>query len=176
MTDTFGSCNTFQPWLNCHSCDGGGGGESGGGGSTGTLKSPGCTAFQQKATQLAQGFEAASTASEWIAFGTGVGSVLSGAGEGLTFGADTPVTISFGSLTLFFGTASTLSSGAASALNSMASGNTTAVENFGWSQLTNLAATAAASKIPLLKPWAERIGDLASQGADLALKTQEVCH
>ncbi len=37
------------------------------------------------------------------------------------------------------------------------------------------AMTAAASKIPLLKPWAETIGDLASQGADLALKTKEAC-
>jgi hypothetical protein len=55
-------------------------------------------------------------------------------------------------------------------LNSSASGNLTAVANFGWSQLTNLAVTAAASKIPGVEHWAETIGDLAERGADLALR------
>jgi hypothetical protein len=47
--------------------------------------------------------------------------------------------------------------------------------NFDASQLANLAAKAAASKLPLVQPWAARIGDLAEQAADLALKAEEGC-
>ena len=43
------------------------------------------------------------------------------------------------------------------------------------SQLAYLAAKAAASKLPLVKPWVERIGDLAEQAADLAMKAKEAC-
>jgi hypothetical protein len=48
------------------------------------------------------------------------------------------------------------------------------VANFGLSQLANFAA-AAASKIPGIKPWADRIGDLAGQAADLAHQAKEAC-
>lgn len=47
-------------------------------------------------------------------------------------------------------------------------------ETFGWTQLEDLATTAAASKIPPLNPWAERIGDLASQAATLGITVKEV--
>lgn len=47
--------------------------------------------------------------------------------------------------------------------------------NFNVTQLTNLAAKAAASKLPHLKPWADRIGDLAEQAADLAMKAKDGC-
>ena len=33
----------------------------------------------------------------------------------------------------------------------------------------------AASRLPLVKPWAERIGDLADQASDLALKAKRGC-
>jgi hypothetical protein len=138
-------------------------------------QSKGCTAAQAAAALAAKGFENASTAAGWIAFGGGVGTVVSGAGEGVTFGGDTPVTIAFGSITGFFGTASFGTGAAAAALNSFASGNLGSIRRFDWSQLTNIAATAAASKIPFVKPWADTIGDLAEQGADLAAKAQEAC-
>ena len=149
--------------------------EGGGGGKDQKPQSKGCTAAQAAATQMAKGFENASSASGWIAFGGGVGTVVSGAGEGVTLGGDTPVTITFGSITGFFGSASFGTGAAAAALNSFANGNLGSIRGFDWSQLTNLAATAAASKIPFVKPWAETIGDLAEQGADLAAHAREAC-
>jgi hypothetical protein len=124
---------------------------------------------------LAGQLDNAATTTGWIASGGFLGTALAGAGEGFTLGGDTPVTITFGSVSLFFGSASTLTAGAASALNSYAGGNLAAVRNFGWGQLANLAATAAASKIPIVKPWADTIGDLAERGSDLALQTREAC-
>jgi hypothetical protein len=47
--------------------------------------------------------------------------------------------------------------------------------NFDVSQLPSLAGKAAASGLPLVKPWADRIGDSSEQAADLALKTKEAC-
>lgn len=47
--------------------------------------------------------------------------------------------------------------------------------DFDVSQLANIAAKSAASRLPLVKPWADRIGDLAEQAADLALKAKEGC-
>ena len=64
----------------------------------------------------------------------------------------------------------------AAALDSFASGNSLCrVTNFALSQLVNLTATAAASRLPIVRPWADRIGDLAEMAADVAHQAQEVC-
>jgi RHS repeat-associated protein len=135
-----------------------------------------CTAAQQTAAQLATLFDNASTESGWLAFGSGVGTAASGAGEGITFGGDTPVTITFASLTAFFGTTSAVTSLAAGTLNAFAQGNTTALQNFVWSSLVNLATTAAASKIPGMERWAATLGDLASKAFDVTHNAEEACH
>jgi RHS repeat-associated protein len=141
----------------------------------GAPRKPSCTAAQQAAANLAKLFDAASTDSMWLGFGFGAGAILAGAGEGITLGGDTPFTLTFGSLTTFFGTTSALTGSASAALNAYASGNTSAIWKFNWSGLATLAATAASSKLPFLKPWADRIGDLAGKGADLAAKAKDPC-
>ena len=88
MTDTFGSCNTFQPWLNCHSCDGGGGGV-GGAEYRGTLQSPQqqCEAAahaKQEQTSLVSFVHGVKRASKSV-----VGSTVSGAVGGCLFDAET---------------------------------------------------------------------------------------
>jgi hypothetical protein len=107
--------------------------------------------------------------------GAGVTTAVSAVGEGVTFGADTPVTIAFGSITGFFTTTSTITGGTGADLNSFAGGNLTALQNFGWGQIANLAAKAAASRIPTLEPWSDTIGDLAERASDLTHSAQEVC-
>jgi RHS repeat-associated protein len=139
------------------------------------LQRPLCTALQAQAAKLGGFLDNVSTTSGWIAFGTGAGTVLAGVGEGPTGGVDTPGTITLGGMTDFFGTVSVVSGGAAATLDSYAAGDTRAMWNFNVSQLANLAAKAAASRLPLVKPWADRIGDLAEQAADLALKAKEGC-
>ena len=134
-----------------------------------------CTIAQHRAAQIGAAFEGASNVTGMLALGSAAGTAISGAGEGVTFGLDTPVTVTFGSMTTFFGAASFGSGAAASALNSFARGNGTAMRDFNWTQLTNLAATVAAGKIPGVKNWAEVIGDLAEQAADLAVTGGEAC-
>ena len=107
--------------------------------------------------------------------GNGSRSVLAGAGEGITFGLDTPVTVTFGSITTFFGTASLGTKSAATALDSFASGNTDALAAFNFSQLANVTAQMAAHKIPGLNRWSDSLGNLAEQGADLAVGAKEAC-
>ena len=48
----------------------------------------------------------------------------------------------------------------------------TALQSFNYSQLANIAAKAAASRIPIVKPWADRVGDLAEQACDLAVRAK----
>jgi RHS repeat-associated protein len=135
-----------------------------------------CTEAQETAAQLASGFEDLSNATGWMAFDAGVLTVLSGAGEAPTLGGDTPLTIAFGSAAGSFGTASLVTEEAATLLKTFASGgDPTAVENFGWGQLSNLAFKLAASKIPAIERWADTIGDLAEKGSDLADKSKEAC-
>jgi hypothetical protein len=134
-----------------------------------------CTAAQQAAAGLAAAFENASKTTGWIALGFGLGAALSGAGEGVSLGLDTPVTISFGSAASFFGTSSFLTGSAAAVLSSFASGNIQSMLNFNWGQLINVATAAAASKIPGVEPWAETIGDLAEQGRDMSTNAPEAC-
>jgi RHS repeat-associated protein len=138
-------------------------------------QAPACTAAQQTAATLAKSLENASQTTGWIALGFGVGTAVAGAGEGVSLGFDTPVTITFGSATGFFSTSSFLTGSAAAVLNSFASGNIQSMLDFNWSQLVNVATTAAASKIPGVGAWAETIGNLAEQGRDLATNASEAC-
>jgi hypothetical protein len=75
----------------------------------------------------------------------------------------------------FFETMSTVTGGAAATLNSIVSGNLTPAGKFSLSQLANIAAAAAASRIPIIKPWAKTLGDLAEEGFDLSNKAKEAC-
>jgi hypothetical protein len=86
---------------------------------------------------------------------------------------DTPVTITSAAVTEFFGTASFITGGLAATLESYANGNSDALWQFDTGQVVNLTTTGVASGIPFLKPWAERIGDLAEKAADLASKAKE---
>lgn len=96
-------------------------------------------------------------------------------GEGPTAGLDTPGTITAGAITEFFSTLSIVTGALGATLNSYANGNTGALLNLDKGQLVNLAATATASRISLIKPWADRIGDLAEKVGDLATKSNEGC-
>ena len=158
---------------------GGGGGGNGGPTRSPTPKSkaptPPCKALQKTAARLATTFENASTATGALAFGSGVVTALSGAGEGVTFGLDTPVTVSFVTLTGFFGTASTVTGQVGAALNSFAAGNLTALRGFGWGRLANLSVMAAASRIPVAARWSDALGDLAEQATELSNNAQEAC-
>jgi RHS repeat-associated protein len=148
---------------------------SGGRGGVGQPQTRTCTAAQQAAATLAKSFDNASQTTGWIALGFGFGTAVAGAGEGVSLGLDTPVTITFGSATGFFATSSFLTGSAAAVLNSFASGNVQSMLDFNWSQLTNVAATAAASKIPGVGPWAETVGNLAEQGRDMSTNAAEAC-
>ena len=134
-----------------------------------------CTAAQQAAGQLGSSFESVSRVSGALGFATGIGTVVAGAGEGITFGGDTPVTLTFGSMTGFFGTASFVTGAGAAALNSFANGNMAALGNFNYSHLADIAVTAAASRVPGIASWAEIIGHLAEQGTAVSLTAQEAC-
>ena len=107
--------------------------------------------------------------------GSGSGTLLAGAGEGLTFGADTPVTITFGSAATFFGGASLVTSAAASALNSFASGNLNSLGSFDLSHLEGIGASAIASKVLGVGSFAENILNLAEKASAVAVTAQEAC-
>jgi hypothetical protein len=110
-----------------------------------------------------------------FALGTGLAAAVSGAGEGVTFGVDTPVTISFGSATAFFATESAITGGAAAALNSFANGNTAALASFDVSSLTDTAVSGIAEKIPGVGSYAEVAGQLAGQVADVVNAARGAC-
>jgi RHS repeat-associated protein len=181
VPDAFTACvsATLEQWEVCYVACGTEGGPGLGEGISDELtpppQAPTCTASQQAAAKLANAFANASSSTGWIAFASGVGTLLAGAGEGVTFGGDTPVTITFASIATFFSTASFATGAMASTLNSFASGNMDAVQDFNSSQVTNLVAQTAASKIPLVARWAETIGDLAEQAADLSVTATEAC-
>jgi hypothetical protein len=134
-----------------------------------------CTAAQQQAAQLAGALEDYSHLSGLFALGTGITAAISGLGEGVTLGVDTPVTISFASATAFFATESGITGAAAAALNSFASGNTAALANFDVSSLTGTAASGIAEEIPGVGSYAEVVGQLAEQVADVVNAAQEAC-
>jgi len=134
-----------------------------------------CFGARLQAAQLAKAFENASTAAGLISLGAGIGTAVSVAGEGITLGLDTPVTITFGSVSGFFGASGFGAGAAAAVLNSFARGDIASIRSFDFNQLSNLAAQAASSRIPFLKPYAELIGDLAEKGAGIAAASEEVC-
>lgn len=101
--------------------------------------------------------------------------IAAGLGEGPSGFLDTPATITAAGVTEFFSTVSVVSGGVAAVLNSYGQGNSSAARNFAASQLASLAATAAYSDLPMIKPWAKRIGDLAERAAQLATKVKEAC-
>ncbi|HEX5323706.1 MAG TPA: hypothetical protein VFW40_07965 [Capsulimonadaceae bacterium] len=134
------------------------------------------TMAQRRVGQLTEDLDRMSKLTGTIGIATGLGTAILGAGEGVTVGLDTPVTIIFGAATTFFGIASFSTGSVAATLDAYASGRLTSMRNFDVSQLTNLAATAAASKVPGLESWAETFGNLAEQAADLTMKEEEACH
>ncbi len=136
---------------------------------------PKCTEAQKEAARLAQYFDRASKLSGLISLGSGLGAVLAGVGEGPSAGFDTPITLSLASTTSFFGTASFITGAAGSSLSSFASGDLTALGNFNFSQLYEIAAKAAASRIPGASGFADTVGNLAGQAVDLAAKAPEAC-
>jgi RHS repeat-associated protein len=138
--------------------------------------SPGCTAARMAAARLGTAFENASKTAGLFALGSAIGTAISGAGEGVTFGGDTPVTITFGAATDFFGGATFAAGTFAVGLKSFAAGNTTALSNFDWNHLAGIAASATASRVPGLAAWAETIGNLAEQGSTLANQADEACY
>jgi hypothetical protein len=125
--------------------------------------------FPQILQRLEWGVEA------WSAAATGIGALISTAGEGATFGLDTPVTISFVTLTDFYGASSYVAGAASSGLRSFSNGNLSALRNFDVSSMVNLAAQAASSKFSSISKWGERIGDLAQQATDVALEARNRC-
>lgn len=131
-----------------------------------------CTVLQKEAEDMAEVANDVSDTSSWIAFASGAATALAGFAEVPSGGLDTPATMTAFALTDFFGGVSLVSGGAAAALRSYAAGNTSAIQQFEWGQLANLAAKAAASRIPVVKPWADRIGDIAENGAKLATRAK----
>jgi len=134
-----------------------------------------CSETQRAAANLAKAFEHEAHIADFFAVGAGLGAGLAGAGEGVTFGGDTPVTITFGSATVFFGGVSFASGAIASSLNAFASGNARALVNFNFTQAESAIATAAAHRVPGLGEFSDAIGELAGQAADLATQSVEVC-
>ena len=95
---------------------------------------PTCTQLQKEAAYIANNLEKMHQDAELLGFGSGLGAALAGAGEGVTFGIDTPVTVTFGSATGFFSVASILTGAAAATLDSWASGDSTALAKFDFTQ------------------------------------------
>lgn len=105
-----------------------------------------------------------------------MGTLLPGAGAGITFGADTPVTITFASAAGFFGGAALVTSAAAAALNSFASGNLSSLGSFDWSHLEEVGASAIVSRIPSVGSFAaENMLNLSENAAAIVAAAQEAC-
>jgi hypothetical protein len=134
-----------------------------------------CTEAQQKAAALAKQFDQVSTATGWLAFASGVGTVIAAGGEEVTFGLDTPGTVTLGSMTSYFTSVSYVTGATAATLNSFASGNTAAMWQFGASQTYGALTAGIAGKLPAIKRWADRVGDLTEQAQELASESQEPC-
>ena len=126
-----------------------------------------CTAARKAAGQLAEGFQQASEFADNMALVTGAGTALAGLGETPSFGIDTPATVSLAGVTTYFTGASIVTGAAAASLNAYASGSATSLANFDFTQIEGVLAKSAASKIPLMAPFAGQVGDLASKAADL---------
>ena len=136
---------------------------------------PTCSRARQIAAALAENFDQVSKTTGYIALGSGIAAALSGAGEGITLGTDTPLTVTSVSATSFFGTVSTLTGGASAALRSFANGNLQDLRSFGWAQFANITAKGASLRIPGIARWADTIGDLSERAFELVNQAQEAC-
>ena len=136
---------------------------------------PECDAAQQALANMGRQMDQISHGTGWLAIGSFAATAVSGAGEGITFGADTPVTITFGTMSTYFTVASFISGADASILNAAASGNKTAIQQFNVGQLVSLASQLAATKIPFLAKWSDVISGVAGEAASLAQKAKEAC-
>jgi RHS repeat-associated protein len=135
-----------------------------------------CSDLQKKAGSLASTLEHESSVTGWLTVGALAATVVSGAGEGLTLGADTPATLSFATISEFYGTISVAAGTEGAALRSFANGSTKPLQNAAWGKLTEEASKLTASQVPGLSPWAETIGALAGQVSDLTLSVEDKCH
>ncbi len=90
-------------------------------------------------------------------------------------GFDTPVTVTFGLMTAYFGTAATVTGVFAAGLNSFAGGNLSAINSFNESHLVGLGAFAVSSKIPSISSLQEVIAGLSEQAASVVAKAKEAC-
>jgi hypothetical protein len=166
--------------LQLYMTGGRGPGMGGGGGASASAhskqaKKKQCTAARQAAAQLAKSLEHVSHVSGMLGALSGVGSLVAGAGEGPTLGFDTPVTVTFGSMTVYFGTAATVTGVFAAGLNSFASGNLAAMNSFNMSHLVGLGASAVSSKIPGISGLQEVIAGLSEQAASIVANAKEAC-
>jgi hypothetical protein len=131
--------------------------------------------MQQQAAALAKQFDQVSSATGWLAFGSGVGTVIAAGGEEVTLGLDTPGTMALGSMFTYFTSVSYITGATAAALNSFANGNTAAMWQFASSQTYGTLSAGVAGKLPAIKRWADRVGDLASKVFDLQTQAEEAC-
>jgi RHS repeat-associated protein len=136
---------------------------------------PLCSELRKDAAALGEAFDEVSTVTGWTAFGAGAGTLLLGLGEGPTGGLDTPLTLSLAGATEFLFDTSIVTGAIGASLESFAAGNTKALMNFNVSQLAGLAATAAATRVPRIKKWAERLGDLAAEATGIAMEAKGGC-
>lgn len=134
-----------------------------------------CTAAQQAAAQLAAQLKSVSHVSEVLAATSALGTLLSGAGEGITLGFDTPATVTFGSMTAYFTAVSFVTGAGASAANSFAKGNLAELEHFDFDQLRDIAISAAAKKIPGFGELADTLYSMGEAAADLVERAKEAC-
>ncbi len=134
-----------------------------------------CTALQQAAAQLSSALDNFKQLSETAGAVSALGTALAGVGEGVTFGVDTPVTITFGAATTFFAYVSTGAGLLQAAATSFAQGNTTALGNFGANGLANIAAKGILSNIPGIGSFADTAVTLADQAAAIAQQASQVC-
>jgi hypothetical protein len=124
---------------------------------------------------LGQLFQTTSDDLEKIAFGAGLATAISAIGEVPTVGLDTPATIATASVTAIAADASFVTGGLAAALNSFVNGNPSALADFDFDQIVDLAAKFAASKLPGISQFADSVGDLASQAASISHQAQQGC-
>src|SRR4029077_15386698 len=94
-----------------------------------------CTTAQQRAAHLATAFDNLSSTTGLISAGSYLVGLIGVAGEGITLGGDTPITITFASMGVVFGGVSTASGEAAAALRSFARGDLAALHRFNFQHI-----------------------------------------
>ena len=134
-----------------------------------------CTNLQQAAAQLSRTLEGFKQLSEMFQGLSTLGTALAGAGEGVTFGGDTPITIGFGAATTIFAGESLTAGVAVAALNSFAQGNISALQNFEAGYLATKVGTGLVGSIPGIGDFADTAMALAAQVQALAQRADQVC-